>query len=594
MLEEPPGFEAHSEVYVGETSMQQVNVYSHNLNSIVVGELQVKYNARGDRVLRYYIDFKHRKLGVHKELSATELSILQGKIDALMQSWDRKVADHRRKAALLTEKETADQMTIMAAAKLEALSKLLEQTLKVDDRIDWDTLKDKSRFSEGQDFGEAKPVRSSVKKPLYRDPKVSFLDRLTFRKSKRIREAREAYERATWLWQDQERASEKDHARDLAAWERRLDKFKKESTDKERAFLTHQQERNAHVDALADGVTRGEAESVIEHVGMVLERSDYGDLFQKSFEVDYVPGEKTVLIEYALPSPDDMPTLQSVRFNASTGELMERHISEREQKSNYDSVCYQICLRTIHEVLEADEYGNIEKILFNGFAEFVERSTGQDTRSCIMSLLVSRSDFEEVDLSRIDPRACFKRFKGVSASSLAALAPVPPVMNLNKDDRRFIDAKSTVGDLSEATNLASMDWGDFEHLVREVFEKEFSSRGGVVKITQASGDGGVDAVAFDPDPITGGKIVIQAKRYTKTVGVNAVRDLYGTMQHEGASKGILITTADYGPDAYRFAAGKPIALLTGSNLLHLLEKHGHRAKIDLSEARKELNLRERR
>ena len=30
-----------------------------------------------------------------------------------------------------------------------------------------------------------------------------------------------------------------------------------------------------------------------------------------------------------------------------------------------------------------------------------------------------------------------------------------------------------------------------------------------------------------PDPITGGKIVIQAKRYTRTVGVNAVRDLFG-------------------------------------------------------------------
>lgn len=36
-------------------------------------------------------------------------------------------------------------------------------------------------------------------------------------------------------------------------------------------------------------------------------------------------------------------------------------------------------------------------------------------------------------------------------------------------------------------------------------------------ITQASRDGGVDAIAFDPDPIRGSKIVIQAKRYTNTV-----------------------------------------------------------------------------
>jgi len=28
-----------------------------------------------------------------------------------------------------------------------------------------------------------------------------------------------------------------------------------------------------------------------------------------------------------------------------------------------------------------------------------------------------------------------------------------------------------------------------------------------------------------------------------------VRDLYGTMMHEGAAKGILVTTAEFGPSA---------------------------------------------
>jgi restriction system protein len=60
-----------------------------------------------------------------------------------------------------------------------------------------------------------------------------------------------------------------------------------------------------------------------------------------------------------------------------------------------------------------------------------------------------------------------------------------------------------------------------------------------VKITRASRDHGVDAVAFDPNPIRGGKIVIQAKRYTNTVSVSSVRDLYGTIMNEGANKGIL-------------------------------------------------------
>lgn len=142
-----------------------------------------------------------------------------------------------------------------------------------------------------------------------------------------------------------------------------------------------------------------------------------------------------------------------------------------------------------------------------------------------------------------------------------------------------------VDGLDDSVNIATMSWEDFEHLIRELFEKEFQQNGGECKVTRASRDGGVDAIAFDPDPIRGGKIVIQAKRYTKTVGVSAVRDLYGTVVNEGATKGILVSTADYGPDSYEFAKGKPLTLLNGSNLLHLLNRHGHKARIDLQEAR---------
>ena len=47
-----------------------------------------------------------------------------------------------------------------------------------------------------------------------------------------------------------------------------------------------------------------------------------------------------------------------------------------------------------------------------------------------------------------------------------------------------------------------------------------------------------------------------------------------------------LTTADYGPEAYNFAKDKPLSLLNGSNLLHLLEEHGHQARIDIKAAQK--------
>ena len=197
-----------------------------------------------------------------------------------------------------------------------------------------------------------------------------------------------------------------------------------------------------------------------------------------------------------------------------------------------------------------------------------------------------QNEFTQIDLSKVDPKSCFHALRGIGSSKLLGLSAVAPIISISRDDKRFVPSQDVVGGIDESSNLAMMDWEDFEHLIRELFEKEFKSSGGEVKITRASRDGGVDAVAFDPDPIRGGKIVIQAKRYTNVVGVSAVRDLYGTILNEGATKGILVTTSNYGTDAYEFAKGKPITLLNGNHLLHLLGKHGYKARIDIVEAKK--------
>ena len=252
----------------------------------------------------------------------------------------------------------------------------------------------------------------------------------------------------------------------------------------------------------------------------------------------------------------------------------------------YDDVVYQLTLRTIHELFQSDVIGVIAAVVFNGMVTSVDPRTWNTGTACILSVQASRDAFAAINLDKVDPKACFRQLKGVGSSKLHSLTAVPPIMELRREDSRFIASYAVAEGLTEGDNLAAMDWEDFEHLIREIFEEEFASSGGEVRVTQGSRDGGVDAVAFDPDPIRGGKIVIQAKRYANTVGVAAVRDLYGTVMNEGATKGILVTTSDYGPDAYAFARGKPLTLMSGSNLLYLLEKHGFKAHIDLVEARK--------
>lgn len=279
-------------------------------------------------------------------------------------------------------------------------------------------------------------------------------------------------------------------------------------------------------------------------------RLKYPHTFPADASIDFVEDTRTLVIDYCLPDMPALPTLKEVKYIAARDEFQEVHVSEAWLNRAYDSALYQISLRSLYELFEADAANAIDCIVFNGWVNSIDKATGKEANACILSVQAMKSEFMDINLAQVEPKACFKKLKGVSASKLTALQPVRPILQLNREDKRFVAAYDVAETLDSSSNLAAMDWEDFEHLIRQLFEEEFRTEGGEVKITQASRDGGVDAIVFDPDPIRGGKIVIQAKRYTNTVSVSAVRDLFGTIHNEGANKGILVTTADYGPDAY--------------------------------------------
>jgi len=75
--------------------------------------------------------------------------------------------------------------------------------------------------------------------------------------------------------------------------------------------------------------------------------------------------------------------------------------------------------------------------------------------------------------------------KGVGSSKLHSMAPVALIIKLDKEDGRFVEGDIAAA-FEETTNLAAIDWRDFEHLIRDVFEQEFAKAGGEVKVTHAS------------------------------------------------------------------------------------------------------------
>ena len=338
--------------------------------------------------------------------------------------------------------------------------------------------------------------------------------------------------------------------------------------------------QHAEIEDFVDRLHRREADAIVEYCAMVLENSEYPDVFPQHARLAYVPESAQLVIEYDLPTFEAIPTAESYRYVKSKDDITSKAWPETKRRALYTEVLSQVTLRTIHEVFEADRDETIETVVFNGHVDTIDRGTGRSIRPCVVTLRCTRETFLALDLRHVEPQVCLKTLNAGVSKKPTELAPVRPVLEFDMVDRRFVDEIDVLSDLDQRPNLMDLSPFEFENVVTNLF----THMGLETRQTMSSRDGGVDCVAFDPRAVVGGKVVIQAKRYKNTVGVSAVRDLFGTVQNEGASKGILVTTSGYGPASYEFANGKPLELLDGSNLLHLLAEHADiEAKIEVPE-----------
>jgi len=552
--------------------------------------------------MKYYYEqeVRHSGLNKYRVVKAASNYELDQKVRALKaqwnEQWERKCSAENKRIERENKVknneeslEYANEMTEQAEELQDALDSILANSLEPIP-LDENDMKDFSPFAINKPNSPIKPnFREEPKRTDYKyNPQAPFLTKLFKKRLEQFNVQNDNdFQKDLNSWNEEKKQFDENFSRSMVKYHEDFAKWSKEKEE----FLKEQSRKNSEVEHFIHCYSNGETDAVVEYYSLVLENIKLPLEYDRQVEIELNSENKMLLIDLLLPTIDDIPNLKKVAFIKTKNEFKETFHTEAYMKKKYDNIIYQIVLQTLNYIFSLDvPHGFIDSVVLNGKIKTIDKSTGKDIEPYILSINIDKNNFIDLNLSAIDAKAWFKSAKGISAATFADVTPVAPIISISHDDSRFIDGYKVADTLDNSINLAAIDWQDFENLIRELFEQEFNANGGEVKITQASRDGGVDAIAFDPDPIRGGKIVIQAKRYTNVVGVSAVRDLYGTVMNEGATKGILVTTSDYGTDSYNFAKGKPLTLLNGSNLLSLLEKHGHRAKINIKEAKKLLKL----
>jgi restriction system protein len=509
--------------------------------------------------------------GSYREWEAAQRAAQRAREQATKKAeTDRKTQEREQAAAesAARDNEAADRTTAVERRVAE-LESLLRSSLARDPRISFASLK-RSPAIPPLRLG---PLATPIPAPewvAYEPEAPRGVQRL-FGSSKRHRndvdDAAAAFATAQADHRQRESARQRQVGEARTAWNKRL-------ADETRRVAAY----NADIAQLEAGFRDRDRFAVSRYVQMVLDRSPYPSGFPRERHAGYVPESGLLAVEWFLPTMDIIPKDKSFRHVKSRKAIEATARQAPEIHRLYLSIIAQVALRNLREVFAVTPDDMVSTVVFNGLVNTVDPRTGIAMQPHFITLRANREQFAPLvlDQPRFSPVQCVQKYFFADVSQHPEeLVAVDPVMPFSMADPRIIDPIDVISTIDQRPNLLELKPSQFEAFIQNLFAKE----GLDVKLFRPGGDGGVDCMAYDPDPIRGGKIAIQAKLYTKTVPPAHVRDLWGTVQHEGALKGILVTTSGFGPDSYKFAAGKPLSLIHGTGLLALCQKHGIPARI---------------
>ncbi|MGX7760685.1 restriction endonuclease [Streptomyces angustmyceticus] len=351
-----------------------------------------------------------------------------------------------------------------------------------------------------------------------------------------------------------------------------LDAYRQQYDQWAAGALAEIRQHNSGIEELLSGLRGGDADAAVEYFSAALYSSTaWPEGFPRQIAAAYDPTARQLVLDWELPGYDIVPETKTVRYMPGADQEKETARPAAQRRALYRDVLAQSMLLVLRDLFAADGHGTLDSVALNGFVDDVDPATGRPAQVYLATVMAPRSAFDSFCLEQVGAVEC------VTEGLRGQLAARPDQRTAVRPERLPGDAGGGVvshGTESEP-DLYEMDPIAFENLIAELFR----AMGMQAVTTQRSGDGGVDVDALDPDPIRGGKIIVQVKRYRNTVPPTAVRDLYGTVQSEGANKGVLVTTSRFGPGAHTFANGKPLSLIAGPELVDLLGRYGLRGRL---------------
>lgn len=371
--------------------------------------------AERDRVRNANASIREQNAALKEEARQTkarEASIKRANVanERDLKAWEKEV----KAAHVQSQEAEVELMNAQVNDVFGELDGLLAATIEVDDYIDLKTLmkSEANTLFDRPELDQPAPPPLPPRlpnEPKYREPPQP---KGLFGKKKKlaaaIESATEEHAAAHKKWEKAVTNLQDGHKDDVAKHvESEALRLETLAAEKKR-FLLEIEAHNAQVESFITNLSYGDADAIQEYIALVVENSNYPDHFPVAHEFSFDPGTAELSMQVSIPSPNEFPAVKSYKYVKASDEIRATDLSAAEKKKRYCSAIYQVAIRSLHEVFEADRRDLIQTISLEVGTIEREPATGKTEFLSFVGVSAGKGPFMEFDLSGLVPLATLK------------------------------------------------------------------------------------------------------------------------------------------------------------------------------------------
>lgn len=322
--------------------------------------------------------------------------------------------------AMYQESRQADVASMNAdlANTYSEIDSMLAWTLAIDDFVDLNDLRVKVEhppFDPG-------PLRTPILPlpPLEYSPQPQYVEPQAptgmFASKKKheaaVQEAKAAYEAAYAAWHaaataqhagyvaEQARREQAEHAR-VTQLAQVQAQYEAACQDREAAAVA----QNAELDKFMNDLAFDVESAIQDYVGIVLANSVWPEAFPVAFDHHFDLATRELTLTATVPPPEAVPVVKEHKYVKARDEITVTNLSAKEQKERYASAVWQVTIRVLHEVFEADRAAKIDSISLTVGASHIAPHTGLPEFVPFAIVAADRGTFVAFDLANVVPHA---------------------------------------------------------------------------------------------------------------------------------------------------------------------------------------------